>query len=755
MSKRRRRSRKSRSKQGLVSLRVRGRKYFQQGDYNQAVETWARAHRLAPESLPDAWLAEAYFRRGLERLYGPTPQPESGLSDLRQALALRPEDVCTQYHVGLALQQNGDLPEAITWYKKVRRQPGTFARRAAYPLALAYIQLGTDPGMQPVWQDLTEDERGMLRNAGTFHRRPYVLDAQAPALWRALAALDSGEEETAHRILTGILAGEAPPEDTAVAHYYLGVLAARNDDLDTARKHWTTAHAQGYTSEHLAANLGESYHRLAEDYLEKGDPDSALAAASEAVRHTPDDKRLASTLAQAHQQLGYHAASAGQWERAFDHWEQARALEGGSFRLAYNLALAHEKAEDFITAGETWREALRRRPRKADHPDAITDEQVSLLWKRAAEAYVKGGEYEEAINVYKQAVKWNPDSLETRMALVDGLVNDGRLWAAENELGRILEKDENYIPALLRMGEVLSESGSWWYERQAVTYWEKVLQLEPGNTMARQSLYEYYIDLGYGSWDWSNYEDAIQHFNQALNYRPNDGHALALIGGCYLWLEQESSAHEFLEKALQVGEQDLTVYETVIHTWIDAHDNERAFEVLRQAEASVQDIPVQFYTAQAIYAMEVDETYGPVWIDHAIEVSPPDSNPLSTIGQILSLTPFIDVAEDLLLRALERGEDAGRTTTTLAMLSIRRGNSQAARRYLRDAEKIARKTRDPELRQQIDILRDLINVPPELMGLMFSNLGNSMLGGGAFPDFLDDDDEEWDDDDEFFDLFGY
>jgi tetratricopeptide (TPR) repeat protein len=761
MSKRRGRSKGARSKQGIATLRTRGSRYFHQGDYDQAIEVWERVRQQDPAMLPAASLAEAHFRRGLERLYGTSPDTESGLNDLHQALELRPDDTCMTYHLGLAAQRSGDLPTAIAHYEKVRQGSGAFARRAAYPLALALLQQGTDPSTAPIWGDLTENEQAMLRAANTFRRRPYTLDEKTPVLWQALVAIDNGKTETARQNLTDFLAASPTSDEAAIAHYYLGVLAAQREDWDTARKQWTFAHAQGYRSAHLSNNLGELYHRMAEERLVESDAEGALSAANEAARHIPDDNRLPDVLSQAHQRMGYQAAAAGQWERAFEHWDQARDLDGGSFRLAYNLALAHEKTEDFITAGEMWREALRRRPRKADHPDAITDEQVSLLWKRAAEAYVKGGEYEEAISVYKQAVKWNPDSLETRMALVDGLVNDGRLWAAENELNRILEKDEKYIPALLRMGEVLAESGNWWYAGRAIRYWEQVLALEPGNVAARQSLYDYYIDLGNGSWEWSNYANAIEQYNQALRYKPNDGHALALIGGCYRWMGQEATAQSYMDKALQFGAQDLQTYQTIIHIWIDAEDNDRAWKVMQQAEANVKDIPSQFYFSQAIYAMEVNLDFGRPWLDRGIELSPPDSDALTIAGQILALSPAIDVAQELLERALKAGQDVGRTTATLALLALRRGDPQTARRYLRDAEKIARKTRDPELDQQIQAARGLLDMPPDLLNMMLSSMGSGILdgtgaGGFPFPSFLDDDDdEEWDDDDGFINPFGY
>ncbi len=763
MTKRKKHTKSSSSRQGAATLRTRGSNAFRLSDYNQAIETWERVRTQAPDMLPAAALAEAYFRRGQELLARPQPDSAAALSDLRRAVELQPEDACYAYHLGLAFQRSGDLKTAIIHYEKVRQKPGSpFARRAAYPLALALLQEGLDPTAKPVWGDLDEHEKAMLRSAIAFRRRPYTLDPDAPRLWQGLVALDSGATEKARALLQEALRSPASSQEANVARYYLGALAAQAEDWDQTRKQWTDAYAQGYRSVHLAQNLGELYHRLAEQWLAEDDAVSALAAANESARHTPDDGRRNEMLSHIHQRMGYQAASTGQWEKAFQHWETARDLDGGSFRLAYNLALAHEKAEDFIAAGEMWREALRRRPRKADHPDAITDEQVALLWKRAAECYVKAGEYEEAINVYKQAVKWNPDSLETRMALVEGMINDGRFWAAENELQRILEKDKDYIPALLRMGEVVKESGNWWSARSAPNYWKRVLALDADNVEARQSLADYYLDQAETSLSWSNHAAAISNFNEALVYQPNDGYLLARLGGCYYWMSQLETAESYFKQALTYGAQDLRVYEQIIHVWLDEHQPERALELLHQAETLVKNIPMEFYLAQGIYAMEVAEEFGPPWLNRAVEVTPPEEEPLAKIGQFLALSPFVEMAQHYLERALAAGQDIVRTCTSLAMLALRRGDSQTARHHVREAEKAARKSRDPDALQQVKIMRDLLDVPPDFLNMMLRGMASGLLSGDPsmlpFPDFADEDDyddEELDDDDGFFNPFRY
>jgi len=744
----------------VATLRTRGSNAFRSGDYNQAIETWERVQTQIPTMLPAAALAEAYFRRGQEQLAKPQPDLEAGLRDLRRAVELQPVDDCYAYHLGLASQRSGDLKTAIINYEKVRQNTASpFARRAAYPLALALLQEGLDPTGKPVWADLTDHEKGMLRAANAFRRRPYTLTADAPTLWQGLAALDSGNKEEAQRLVESATQSAASPAETNVATYYLGVLAARTEDWDTARKLWTQSYAAGYRSEALSHNLGEIYYRLAEQHLLADDVDGAMAAANEAARHAPSDKRFDELLSQVHQRIGYQAASAGQWGKALDHWEKARNLDGGSFRLAYNLALAYEKLDDFFNAAEFWREALRRRPRKADHPDAISDEQVARLWQRTAEAYVKDGEYEEAINVYKQAVKWNPDSLETRMALVEGLINDGRLLAAENELQRVLEKDENYIPALLRMGEVLAASDNWWGITGAPRYWTRILELEPDHEAARQALADYYLDQSENAMSWSQLESAIQTFNKALEYQPNNGYIWARLGACYMWMEQYERAESCLDQALAHGAQDLRVYEQLIHVWLDEHNPERAWELMRQAEASIEGIPFQFYLSQAVYAMEVEMEMGRPWLERVIEKAPPGDAPLAMVGHLLALTPAVEIAKEFLERAVAAGQDVARSLVMLALIALRQSDPQTAKRHLRDAEKALRKSYDPDLMEQIRATREMMDMPPAMLNMVLNQFGPGALLSGEMPflpDFLNDDyddDEEWDDD--TFNPFGY
>jgi tetratricopeptide (TPR) repeat protein len=751
MAKRKRRRRKSRerTRQGLPSLLQNGLRAFRSGDYSRAIEIWEQVGRQTPNMRPVPALAQVYFRRGLRRIHGRSSDPRAGLSDLEQAARLQPDDPCYAYHVGLTAHRLGDLDRAIRAYLVARKGQGGFTDRAAYPLALALLQRGEDPASAPVWSALSAEERAMLGQVGTFRRRPYTLSPDAPLLWRGLVALDDSDRGQALAALDSVLQNPADSVEQRMAHYYMGVLAAQGEDWDEARHHWNAARAAGLTIPRLMDNLGEVYHRLAEGRLVEEDAEGALAAATEALRHKPGDKRLNKLLSQAHQRLAYEAASAGLWSVALEHWEAADEAEGGSFRLAYNLALAYERAEEFLAAGERWREALRRRPRRDDHPDAISDEQVAQLWRRAAEAYSKAGEYDEAIHVYRQAVKWNPDNVETRLALAEVLLSNGQVQAAENELNRILERDPDNIPALLRQGEVIAASGRWWYGRGPTTYWQRVLQLEPDNLAARQLLADFYQDQAEFEVSWGYYPRAVEMYELALEYQPKSGPILAALGGCYLRMDDEASAHLYIEEALANAPTDLRVYDEIIHAWLDVDRPDRAWDVMEEAEAAIDDIPYAFYITQAHYCIRHSSDLARPWLERAVEKAPPGEPTLTMIGEMAVAARAWEIAQEYLERAVAAGQATGQAYLMLGVVAAQSGDHRTADEHWGEAERVARQEHDGALMERVQMARLLFSGPPGLASLLMS-LGSGPLDGPPFPDPACFDDEDEDDDDFFW-----
>src|ERR671932_41284 len=119
-----------RSSRGALDVRQLGLHAFQSGRFAEAIRLWSPL--AAQDEQVRAALAEAHFRSALA-----AHQQADKLAHLRHALALVPDDLRYQYHLGMALHRGGDLPAATTCYRTVLERDGW--PNAALLLALATL----------------------------------------------------------------------------------------------------------------------------------------------------------------------------------------------------------------------------------------------------------------------------------------------------------------------------------------------------------------------------------------------------------------------------------------------------------------------------------------------------------------------------------------------------------------------------------------------------------------------------------------
>jgi tetratricopeptide (TPR) repeat protein len=737
MARRKSQAKRGNQAQSAVALRHNGKRFFQQGNYNQAIDTWERARQKEPGQIPPAALAEAYFRRGLKN-------QATQASDLEKAVALQPQDATYRYHLALLYHRQGKLPEAASAYERVQKASSTWQKRVAYPLALAYQQRGQNVQKLPIWSDLSVDEQAMLATARALQRQADLPATDSP-LWQGIRAVINGRSPEA---IPHLEQANQQPDNEGISHLYLGLIAARDDDWETAVRHWSAARATGFRSSTIEANLGELYHRLAEARWQQQETAAALAAAVEANQFKQDDKQLASLIAHLYQQTGYQAASNGDWETALAKWELAEEEAGNNFRLACNLALAYEQDEDWEMAAELWRKALRHRPRRDDHPDAVSEGEIARLWLRSAYAYHKIEAYEEAVQVFKHAVKWQPDNLDIRLGLVTALLNNGQVQAALNELERILDKDPENVAALIRMGEVLQEGGYYW--GAAVPYWERALRLEPDNETARQYMAEHYINQAERWLEWqNNYAHALEQYEKAYSYQPQNGKVLVALGFCHLMLGNRAKGQSYMDEALRLHPTDLEVYKDIIINWLIADEDEMAWTVAEQAEKAVPSLPVSFYILVASNCfVSNNPKQGQLWLERALQRARPDEPVLIMIGEMLAVTSpqYHDIAQHYLNQAIAANQMPGEAYLLLGVLAIRHQDERQAKKHWKAAEKIARKEKNHELLERIKSTQAMFSNPFGYLSRMLGGTGSplDMLEMMKMLEYMDEDDDEED-----------
>lgn len=170
-------------------------------------------------------------------------------------------------------------------------------------------------------------------------------------------------------------------------------------------------------------------------YLEKGNWDEAIESHERIVREKP-------RLALAHYHLGYAYGFKGRVDREIEEYERAIQLGLKKFDLFYNLGMAYAQY--------------------------LTD-------------------YDKALEAFKQAEGMDPENDEIHYAL--GLT----YWFKEaesnavGELMKTINLNPRHLEAHSLLGEIYFRRGQYDF---AKAEWDRVLEIDPDNEMARKRLEE-------------------------------------------------------------------------------------------------------------------------------------------------------------------------------------------------------------------------------------------------------------------------
>ena len=172
----------------------------------------------------------------------------------------------------------------------------------------------------------------------------------------------------------------------------------------------------------------------------------------------------------------------------------------------------------------------------------------------------------------------------------------------------------------------------------------------------------------------------------------------------------------------------------IIDTLLVFDQHPRAMEVLSIAESRLPDIPAKFYVEMARPLLKNHKTeQANFWLQKAITKATPQDNILTMIADIVM--DFDEaIAYEYAQRALEQ-ENTGQAHVLLGVLESKRDNKAASKKHFREAEHIARQTKDEELMSRLEAARIYLAGPQALMRRLM-DMGD--------PDLLD----------EFLDIFG-
>ena len=217
-----------------------------------------------------------------------------------------------------------------------------------------------------------------------------------------------------------------------------------------------------------------------------------------------------------------------------------------------------------------------------------------------------------------------------RVHLVDLYQVEERVDAAENELYRILEIDENHIPSLLRLAAIYKDG----YSGDPKPIWQRILAIDPTNEDARLGLVLDYVErahmlrMGYGGFFGApaprrKKQPSVEGLlKEALEQVPDHPILLVELGRYYHEQEQfvESRAH--LVRAVELAPRDVMIIDAVLHELLHA-DGDEEVRTLTPKVRQMQSLRPSFWVPQGerVLECELDEEWARFFWDIAVEES--------------------------------------------------------------------------------------------------------------------------------------
>ncbi|HEY4691187.1 MAG TPA: tetratricopeptide repeat protein [Anaerolineae bacterium] len=580
-------------------------------------------------------------------------------------------------------------------------------------------------------------EQPTVSTGGSAHRPTSML-------WRGVALLAIGQT-------TQALAALAPSSQPlkagaeAVRAYYHGVALAATGDPAAALAEWTAAAARTPTPRLQDAVAG-AHLRQARAAIEAGQWQAALASIEVAGKISPGYLALEAIQLVARNRLASDCAARGEWAGALLHWQNMRACLdahsdlGPVTPILHNLAIAHERLEQWEAAAEAWSALLNKLPRRptkkspAGRPTHLPiPEFRAWLRRRVLDCYRRAGRPDQAIAHYRNAVKANPDDLDLRLELASALIANDQAIAGRNELQRILQKDPAHVEARVHLAEVYRGQGELYAAEQVL---RAALETDPQHAPARRGLVDILCERGHAQFNASYFAQAKKIYEEALPLAPDDAQLLVWLGNTELALHQVTAARERFDAAMAKG--DLHTFVHIFGCWAQRGNLTEARHILDRAEAAGVASP-HFYvdvagecfgnaqrSALPAGLADTRKAGGDPWERLGRDMlqkaeSGAGDTPESLRHIIAILGPVRpELALDYARKLAHRTPDDPVALLQLGVLQGLNGQTPQAKDSLRRAAHLARRRGDSALLEEIEDARQMVNNP--FMG-MLSRLG--------------------------------
>ena len=216
------------------------------------------------------------------------------------------------------------------------------------------------------------------------------------------------------------------------------------------------------------------------------------------------------------------------------------------------------------------------------------------LYDKGIYAY-KNNNYEEALNLFNEAIVCDGKFYKAKIAKVDCLYKMGRLNEVHPICTEIFSSDCLDEEVWYKLGDFYYNVGRMF--ENALDCFNKAIELK-----------EDYAD----AWDMkgsalsfmANFEEALNSHNKAAELNPDNPNIYDNIGYCYASLGMFDNALEAYDKALEIDSQDINALSNKASILNNMGKSEEALNYIKRALEIKEDYNLLYYKAVALFTLE-------------------------------------------------------------------------------------------------------------------------------------------------------
>ncbi len=613
-----------------------------QGHHEAAIplyqEALTRHQRVQDQAISWNRLGESY--RALDRL-------EEASHAYRQAMALDPIYPWPYHNLGLLAEWQDDLSRAETFFRQAldRHQRDTDRAVAWYHLGNVYHQLNRiqeaieayqkaaelDPTYAQPWSSLGDVYRSLDQSeeAMAAYRQAIGLNPNEPWPYHYLGALHEQQEEYEAAITRFQQAIERhrADRDRAISWQQLGQV------------HFSQKRHQEATKAFRQAGALDPTYALPWYYL--GDTYRVLNRQEQAINAYERAAELDPAYSATWSNLGDLYAASDRLEEAITAYQRTIALNPTNSWAYHHLGDIFAQRGDHEAALTYYRQATERH--RQDHDRA-------LAWSSLGDVYRALRRFEEAINAYQQANRFDP-------AYAWPYHNLGLIYEAQEQLDLALTHYQQAIHHHLRnreraalwdrLGNIYQRLGR---HEEAVAAYRRVIELEPRQAVPWNSLGMVYRAL-------NRLDDSIAAYERAIELDPDYGWPYHNLGLIYEQRGEYDSAlnryQQAIERHLQDGDR-AAAWEHVGHIHTARQQLDDAVAAYRRATELSPTDALPWYHLGNVYRSlnRADEAISAY--EQAIKLDPAFAWPYHQLGLIYVEREGYDSAVTYFRQAIER-----------------------------------------------------------------------------------------------------